>query len=158
MAQPEQKALRWEPIEDLPETTCTEVAIESARTGELRLVLRYSQIVGNPDRDLVLEFSDVRAFQTRWDGDGPRLREECEVPACNHPRFHSAWPLIQVENSPWIASEDFSVSRFFAEADGQGEWNHFRIGSEDRSVDVMARGPVSASWRNLNGSNEGVRP
>ena len=141
-----QTAVRWEPLEGIPETSCADIEIASRRQGVLQLALLYSEIRGNLDRDLVLDFSEVLAFRETWDGDGPRLREECEVPYCRAPNPF-VWPLIEVINSRWLASDDFSVSRFLAENGSHAKWRHFSIGSLERTVDVLARGEIVASWR-----------
>ena len=115
MTELQQKALRWCPTSDIPETPCYDFSLESSGMRQLRLTLQYSKIRGNPYRDLLLIFSDVRAFRCYWDGDGVDLATP--RPVCANPVFEGhPWPLLTIENSLWIASADFGSSRYVAEA------------------------------------------
>jgi hypothetical protein len=143
---PDQRALRWEPVTDLPETSCYDISLDSPASGSLRLVLQFRLIRGNANRDLVLDFSHVISFRMHWDGDGPHLREECELPFCNNPSTPYLWPLIEVVNSKWLASDDLAVSREIAKMNGDELWRHFHLSSFERTVDVVARGEIAASW------------
>jgi hypothetical protein len=143
----QQKALRWCPTSDIPETPCYDFSLESSGTSQLRLTLQYSKIRGNPDRDLVLIFSDVCAFRCYWDGDGVDLGTP--RPLCASPAFRGyPWPLLTIENSRWIASADFATSRYVAEAFAEEAWQHFRVLTLERHLDVLARGAVAAEWIN----------
>jgi hypothetical protein len=138
----QERSLRWEPAPGIPETPIAEVALESAQSGHLRLKLKYFLIQSNDDRDLLLTFSEVRAFKVYWDGDA--VSQEKDRPRCSGPRFpDDFWPLLLVENSKWIASGDFLGFGPFAL---DATYQHFRVLTLDRHVDIIATGAVSAEW------------
>jgi hypothetical protein len=56
------------------------------------------------------------------------------------------WPLLIVKNSRWLVSGDFDTSIFFAEAEKRELWQQFTFLTLERSIDIIARGEVSANW------------
>src|ERR1700722_8457096 len=113
----QQTVIHWRPLADLLETPCADFALESSQAGQLSLVLRYSQIAGNPDRDLTIDFSDALALRIHWDGDAPVVGRLINSPHCEGDKFSRfVWPLLIVKNSRWLASGDFDTS--VAIADG----------------------------------------
>jgi hypothetical protein len=143
----QQTAVRWCPLADIPETPIEDLALESSRAGQLRLVLRYSQIPVNPDRDLMVEFSDALALRMHWDGDAPVVGRLIDPPHCADEKFSRCiWPLLIVKNSQWLAGGDFSTSLLLAEGTKAKPWQQFTFLTLERSIDVIARGEVSASW------------
>jgi hypothetical protein len=142
-----QTAIRWCPLADIPETPCEDFILESTRAGQLRLVLRYSQIRVNPDRDLELTFSEVLGLRIHWDGDAPVVGRLIAPPHCEGEKFSGfVWPLLIVRNSQWLACGDFSTSLLLAEGTKAEPWQQFTFLTLERSIDVIARGEVSAGW------------
>ena len=138
---------RWEPIEGIPETPTYDFAIESDADGQLKLRLSYSLVAGNDDRDMQLIFASVLAFRTHWDGDKPAVGRISDPPRClSGPCAGFTWPLLIVKYSEWLASEDFDVSRAVSSAAGEESWRQFSVVAMQRSIDVIARGAVSATW------------
>lgn len=143
----QQKVIRWQPLADIPETPLENFLIESLQVNHLRLVLKYSPIPGNDDRDLEIEFLEAMALRTHWEGDAPVVGRLSDVPHCEHSKFSIyCWPLLILENSQWVASGDFDSSRFIAEATHLEPWRHFAVLSRERSIDIIARGKISAKW------------
>ncbi len=138
------RAIRWEPIANLPESPCFDFALASAEHGKLEVTLIYSEIRGNAARDLVLTFSDVIAFRCYWDGDN--VPKYVEKPVCSGLFAGLAWPLRIITHSNWIGGKELSVSRFVAETHNQEAWRHFSILTLQRHLDVAARGAVSGHW------------
>lgn len=139
-----QGAARWEPVPDIPETPCADFSLESDETGRLRLLLRYSWIRGN-QADLALDFADVRAIRTFWDGDGDGSIYDC-VPRCSGTHSYYLWPLQEISRSDWLGSGNFVASVEIARARGQEPWRHYRIITLERSLDILARGSISGRW------------
>jgi hypothetical protein len=54
--------------------------------------------------------------------------------------------LLIVKNSRWLASGDFDTSIFIAECMKMEPWQQFSILTLERSIDIIARGEVSANW------------
>ena len=140
-----QTAVRWCPLADIPETPIEDFVLESARAGQLSLVLRYSQIPVNSDRDLMITFSDALALRTHWDGDAPVVGRLIDPPRCAGDT-RCIWPLLIVSNSRWLTSGDFDTSIFIAECMKTEPWQQFSILTLERSIDIIARGEVSAKW------------
>jgi len=142
-----QTAVRWCPLADIPETPIEDFVLESSRAGQLRLVLRYSQIPVNPDRDLELMFSDALALRMHWEGDAPLVGGRLvDPPRCGGKSSQFIWPLLIVKNSRWLVSGDFDTSNFIAEAMKTEPWQQFTFLTLERSIDIIARGEVSANW------------
>jgi hypothetical protein len=144
----QQIAVRWCPLADIPESPIEDFVFESSRAGQLRLVLRYSQIPVNPDRDLELMFSDALALRMHWEGDAPLVGGRLvDPPHCVGDQVSQyIWPLLIVKNSRWLVSGDFDTSNFFAEAEKREPWQQFTFLTLERSIDIIARGEVSANW------------
>jgi hypothetical protein len=51
-----------------------------------------------------------------------------------------------VKNSRWLASGEFDTSNFIAEEMKREPWQQFTFLTLERSIDVIARGEVSANW------------
>jgi hypothetical protein len=139
-----QEAVRWEPVPNIPETPCADFTFESYETGRLRLLLRYSWIRGNQS-DLVLDFAGVRAIGTFWDGDGDHPKYE-SAPRCSGVHGAYLWPLLEIGGSHWLGSGNFAASIAIAEVCGEEPWRHYRILTLERSLDLLARGPISGRW------------
>lgn len=60
--------------------------------------------------------------------------------------FPFVWPLLIVENSQWLASGDFDTSMTISDAMNQEPWQQFSILTLERSIDIIARGEISAEW------------
>jgi hypothetical protein len=143
----QQIAIRWCPLADIPGTPCEDFILESPKAGQLRLVLRYSQIRVNSDRDLELTFSDTLGLRIHWDGDAPVVGRLTNPPHCEGDKFSGyVWPLLIVKNSRWLASGDFSTSLLIAEGVKSESWRQFSIVTLERSLDIIARGEVAATW------------
>jgi hypothetical protein len=119
--------------------------LESFEAGSLKLTLRYSWIVGNSS-DLMLNFPEVRAIRTFWDGDGERDQFNTEPPRCAGERVGYIWPLLEIESSRWMESSAFSTSMAIAQALGQEPWRHYQVITLERSLDILARGTVTGVW------------
>ena len=139
-----QNAARWEPMADIPETPCADFKLKSSESGTLELTLRYSWIAGNK-MDLALNFSDVRAIRTHWDGDGDGPLAP-EPPRCTGAHSMFIWPLLLVAPSRWLASDNFAASISIAEALAEEPWQHYRVLTLERSLDVLARGAIDGAW------------
>jgi hypothetical protein len=147
MSELPQIAHRWEPILGIPETPAYDFAVESSGAGRLALTLKYSLIAGNDARDMRLVFGEVLAFRTHWDGDKPVVGGIADPPkCCEGPCEGFAWPLLTIENSDWLASGDFAVSRHLASDLGQEQWSQFSVITLERGVDIIARGLISTAW------------
>jgi len=145
MKQARQTLIRWQPLLDLPETPCADFRLESSEDRKLVLIVRYSWITGTANRDVRLRFSDVLAFRTHWDGDAPSVGRFVHAPRCNaDPGF--IWPLLIVQNSEWLSSGDFAVSCAITESTHKEPWSQYSVISLERSVDILARGVISADW------------
>jgi hypothetical protein len=144
MSQTRQTIIRWQPLPDIPETSCADFRLESFEDRRLELTIRYSWIAGNGNRDLKLGFSDVLAFRTHWDGDSPSAGKLIDPPRCTSgPAF--TWPLLIVENSEWLSSGDFTTSNFIA-SQGHEPWTQYSVVSLERGADILARGIITADW------------
>jgi len=101
--------------------------------GHLILRLTYRRA------DLVLNFAGVRAFRDYWDGDAVSHQS-------NRPRDSGG--LLRVENSHWLSSSDF-LSDY-----GPSGWgvvyNHYRILSQERHIDIIASAEPRAGWTAAN--------
>jgi hypothetical protein len=147
MQETEQQALRWQPIDDLPNTPCADFGIETPVAGQLKLTVRYSWISGNADRDLLLTFPDFCGLRVHWDGDAPVVGRIENAPRCESEKFGGfIWPLLHIENPQWLRAGDFDTSNAIAEGSGQAEWQQFTVIALERSVDIIARLPVTAEW------------
>jgi hypothetical protein len=139
-----EKAARWEPVGGIPQTPCADFTFESCEDGRLNLTLRYSWVRGN-DADLVLEFAEVRALRTFWDGDGDQPRFD-DPPRCLGNDNQYVWPLLIIEPSAWLRNGSFAVSIHIADSMNEQPWRHYRVLTLERSIDVLARGPVVGRW------------
>jgi hypothetical protein len=133
MGQTQQTAVQWRPLSDILETSCADFRLESFEDRRLVLTVRYSWMTECDNRDLKLGFSQVLAFRTHWDGDSPSVGKLV------------TWPLLIVENSDWLASGDFCTSNFGA-SQGHESWTQYSVISLERSVDIVARGAITANW------------
>ncbi|CAA9525466.1 MAG: hypothetical protein AVDCRST_MAG31-1890 [uncultured Sphingomonas sp.] len=87
---------------------------------------------------LRLQFNDVRAFMTSWDGDpNPFLTFE---EASSRPS-----DLLKVERSRWLASEHFHLDIDSSDTSAK-PWEHFYLVASERSLHVAARDDVEATW------------
>lgn len=135
---------RWCPVAGLPDTPIYDFAVESLECGKASLTCNYANIVGSDGRNLLLTFHEMLAFRVHWDGDAPMVGRYQDAPRCQGDRY--IWPLLDVKNSEWLASGDFDTSRAIAEALNQAPWAQFSIVTLERSIDVIARGEISADW------------
>jgi hypothetical protein len=143
----QQTVIRWHPLADIPETPCEDFVLESSQAGRLSLALRYSHIAENPDQDLMIAFSEALALRIHWDGDAPVVGRLINPPHCTSAKFgHFVWPLLSVKDSQWLASGDFDTSIAIAASMNQEPWQQFTIVTLERSIDIVARGDVSARW------------
>jgi hypothetical protein len=143
----QQTVIRWRPLADIPETPCADFILESSQAGQMSLALRYSQIAGNTDRDLTITFSDALALRIHWDGDAPVVGKLIDPPHCASDEFSQfVWPLLIVKNSRWMASGDFDTSVGIAAGMNMEPWQQFTVVTLERSIDIIARGEVSAKW------------
>jgi hypothetical protein len=70
-----------------------------------------------------------------------------DAPLCTSEKFGGfIWPLLRIENSRWLCAGDFDTSKAIAEGSGKAEWRQFTILALERSVDIVARPPVTAEW------------
>src|ERR1700704_679775 len=141
----QQTVIRWRPLADIPETPCADFILESSQAGQMSLALRYSQIAGNTDRDLTITFSDALALRIHWDGDAPVVGKLIDPPHCASDEFSQfVWRLLIVKNSRWMASGDFDTSVGIAAGMNMEPWQQFTVVTLERSIDIIARGEVSA--------------
>ena len=139
------RAIRWEPAIAIPDSPCADFVLKSYEDGVLKLTLRYSWVNEN-NFDLVLTFSEVRAFRTFWDGDGDDRIIDLNPPRCSGRHSGFIWPLLEIEQSRWLSSGNFATSIFIAEGTRQLPWHHYRLITLERSVDVLARGAIAGEW------------
>jgi hypothetical protein len=143
----QQTVIRWHPLADIPETPCADFLLESLQAGQLSLALRYSQIAGNIDRDMSMTFSDALALRIHWDGDAPVVGRLTDAPHCASDKFSGyIWPLLIVKDSRWLARGDFDTSVAIAAGMNKEPWQQFTVLTLERSIDIIARGEVSAKW------------
>lgn len=149
-----QEAVRWEPVANIPDTPCADFFFESYETGRMRLVLRYSWVRGN-QADLELEFADVRAIKTFWDGDGDHPIY-AGAPTCSGVHSGYRWPLLEITTSTWLRGGNFATSIAIAELRGEEAWRHYNILTLERSLDILARGSIRGEW--VSGSSQNQPP
>jgi hypothetical protein len=143
----QQTLARWYPVADVPESPVYDFALESSGSGKATITLNYRDIAGNDGRNLIIKFCDVLALRIHWDGDSPMTGRYVDAPRCLGDRHLGfIWPLLKVENSEWLASGDFDTSRAIEEAMKQIPWAQFSIVTLERSIDILARGAMSADW------------
>jgi hypothetical protein len=130
-----QRLLDWVPLTELEGKTPSfgDISIDSPSQQRLSLTLPYEE------GTLRIEFKDVRAFMTTWDGDrNPFLTLE---EAVSRPS-----DMCKVEASRWLSSGYFSRDIESSLRASEMPWEHFCILSGARSVHVAARDDVEASW------------
>jgi len=139
-----QLAVRWEPIDNIPDSPFADFDLQTFGQGRLRVLVRYSGVTGNP-HDLLLEFTDARGFRSFWDGDGDGPLDN-EPPRCSGANQRFIWPLLTLERSRWLDGGQFATSQAVAAALGEEPWRHYRVIALERSLDVIARGAIRADW------------
>ena len=69
-----------------------------------------------------------------------------DPPHCASDKFSGfVWPLLIVKNSRWLASGDFDTSVAIAAGTNKEPWQQFTVVTLERSIDIIARGDVSAN-------------
>ncbi len=131
-------------MQGIPEAPFEDFALESAGEGGLALALRYPA-VGENSTDLILEFTEVRAFRSFWDGDGDGPWDD-DPPRCSGTYECYIWPLLTVQPSRWLASGQLATSQAIADGLVEEPWRHYQVITLNRSLDVIARGAVRAHW------------
>jgi len=134
-AQKKQTLIPWTPMEnDVGKTpSFGDIAIESAAHQKLVVTLPYEE------GKLRLQFNDVRAFMTSWDGDpNPFLtfEEGGQRPS----------KLLKVQESRWLASQHFYLDIESSIQSSASPWEHFYILASERSIHIAARDDIESSW------------
>tara|TARA_R110000824_G_scaffold33596_1_gene107628 strand:+ start:151 stop:615 length:465 start_codon:yes stop_codon:yes gene_type:complete len=131
----EQRLIAWTPIDSVSGKSPSfgEVSMESPDYQTLMVTLPYDE------GKLRLQFNDVRAFMTSWDGDSnPYVTFE---DARGRPD-----DLLKVENSRWLASPHFYLDIESSIQMSEAPWEHFIILASERSIHIAARDSIEASW------------
>lgn len=134
MAPQEQHLVEWTPHSALGGEcrSFADIAIHSPEHQKLLVVLLCEE------GELRIEFKDVRAFLTFWDGDpNPLLtfKETASRPA----------NLFRIEGSCWLASDLFYLDCESSFSASEEEWRHFCIIANERSIHIAARDQVEAT-------------
>ena len=130
-----QRLVDWMPLAELKGKAPSfgDISIESPSHQSLSIRLPYEE------GTLRIEFKDARAFMTSWDGDqNPFLTVEEAVARQSD--------MCKVEGSRWLSSAHFSLEIESSLRASPRPWEHFCILSGERSVHVVARDDVEASW------------
>ena len=130
-----QQLIEWNPLPELDQKASSfgDIAIVSPYHQRLSVVLEYGEGA------LHIEFNDVRAFMTSWDGDPDSFLTHEE--AISRPS-----DLCKVEASRWLASGNLRLDVESSLRTSQRPWEHFYIVSGERSLHVAARDDIEASW------------
>lgn len=130
-----QRLVGWMPLPELEGKMPPfgDIGIESPNHQRLLVTLPYDE------RALLIEFRDVRAFMTSWDGDpNPFVTFE---EALSRPSY-----LCKVEGSRWLSSSYFYLDIESSTKTTEQPWEHFYILSGERSLHIAARDDVEAAW------------
>ena len=137
---------KWRPIDDLLETPCAALEVHGVHrcSENLTLLLKFSDVVDNPAKDLRIEFEYAPAYMCFDESIHPWSDENIiGLPLCAAYKWgRHCWPLLEVHQSKWLAS--FSDSRLapFSHQDHR----HYRIVTLDQTADILSRGSVRAGW------------
>lgn len=130
-----QTLVDWVPLAELDGKVSSfgDFAVDSPAHQRLSVTLPYEE------GTLHLNFKDVRAFMTVWDGDPfPFIPfgESAARPS----------DLLKVVASRWISSGYFTLEAESSIRDSDAPWEHFWILSGARSLHVAARDDIEATW------------
>lgn len=130
-----QRLIRWTPCREVADDVHSlgDFQISSHRHQRLAVSLPYHE------GKLHLDFKDVRAFKTSWDGDAAAFLDTYES-------SRPAGTLFKVENSRWLSSSQFTLEIESSERCSDAPWEHFYIVSEERSLQIVARDDVETRW------------
>jgi hypothetical protein len=135
--------VRWQPVFDV-DSPCAHIVL-CTNADDLSIRLCFSAVQGAAPRDLLLRFgSDVLAsmshdeFVHPWNAGDPAG----DVPRLGHAWPGFAFPLLEVQDSRWLAS--FSDSQI--SDDQRVAARHLRFVSLDNTVDVLTLGEIGAAW------------
>ena len=93
-----QNEVHWSPIENIPRSGIGDFSLESDRHTRLKITAYFAS------HDLRIEFDDVLAFRTLWDGDQSLVGSYKKLPTLID---GTQGGLVKVENSEWLYSGDF---------------------------------------------------
>ena len=125
----EQRLLAWGPV---PELKTGDFAMTSGSHGRLSVSLPLDE------GSLTLDFHDVRAFFTKWDGDFcPFLTFE---EAAGRPS-----DLFKVQPSRWLCSNEFYLESESSLHISDEPWEHFCVLANERSLHIAARDSVDVT-------------
>lgn len=131
----EQQLVDWDPYPDISGKTPSfgDIAIRSTNSQTLIVTLPYEE------GELRVEFKDVRAFLTTWDGDpDPFLTfEETALRPSD---------LFKVQASRWLSSDNFYLDSESSLQSSGKPWQHYCILSGERALHVAARDLIVALW------------
>lgn len=117
--------------------------VDIFENGDLTLLLLFSEVIGGSERDLRLHFGRVIALSSHEELSHPWMDEPVNnIPKLSGNWEHHAYPVLRVLDSSVLAS--FSAGRL-----GPYEAHdvtHLRVVTLDKTVDVLARAPITAEW------------
>ncbi|AOF99001.1 hypothetical protein BSY18_246 [Blastomonas sp. RAC04] len=130
-----QRLIRWTPCREAEDKAPSfgDLKISSHRHQRLAVSLPYHE------GKLHLDFKDVRAFKTIWDGDADVF---LTTDQSNRPEGS----LFKVENSHWLWSGQFTLDIESSETCSDAPWEHFYIVSAERCLQIVARDDVETLW------------
>ena len=131
----EQQLIEWVPLPEVSGNTPSfgDIAMQSSNHQTLIVTLPYEE------GTLMIEFKDVRAFMTTWDGD-PNSVLTFEEAALR------PGDLFRIETSRWLSETYFFLDSESSIQTSEQPWQHFCSMSGQRSLHVAARDSIEASW------------
>jgi hypothetical protein len=132
-------AVRWEPVTGV-DWPCADILFAYSPPDALHVRMRFSNVVGVREADLVLEFSGAIAAQ--WESESFGLISLPDLlPKCRSPRWDTwTFPLLRIDNSEWLAT--YHARNPFG-AEGRC---HYVIVTMNDLLHVLARPTLEATW------------
>jgi hypothetical protein len=128
----------WEPLGCI-HWPCGSVDVADNDDG-LTLLVRFSDVIGGGDRDLLLRFGRVLAFSSHEEFAHPWVDDPIVLPRLGGTWSQWVWPLLEVTHSTWLAT--FSPARRAS----YDQPRHYRVISMDNTIDVLTANAVQAEW------------
>ena len=134
-----ESSMPWEPVGNI-DTPCADLAFSYTPPDGLAVRMRFSNVVGGPENDLLLTFTGAIAAQ--WESECFCLIPIPDpLPMCSSSQWNTwTFPFLRVENSRWLAAHD---ARHPVAAEGR---NHFVLVTMNDLLHVLAKPTVIATW------------
>ncbi len=134
------RASPWNPVPDVV-GPCADISFERLLTGELQVTMHFSTVVGLPDKDLQLRFTNVLAVW--WEVECPGIEAvPAKLPKCAAPEWDKwTFPLLTVEGAEFLER-----LRPIYERAGVAALGLFLLVSMNDLIQVVASSIVEATW------------